>query len=111
MIVDCDAAGGAVISGLAPPGSALHLSVDDAAAGEAKADAAGWYSVALAAAMKPGGHDVVVQAGNNSVRTRFTSDSSRPLESVLFRGQRLADRWRIDWITPGGGMQTTYVLD
>ena len=109
--IDCDAAGGVVISGLARPGSTLHLSIDQGAGVDARVDGDGRYSIALGAAMRAGDHEVMVSAAGDSVRTRFAIGAPPAITGVPFRGQRQADRWRIDWITPGGGVQTTYVLD
>jgi hypothetical protein len=109
--VDCDAAGGAVISGLARPGAALHLLVDGGVAADARADGDGRFSVALAAALKAGDHEAMAQSGADSARVQFRVDAPQPITGLPFRGQRLADRWRLDWITPGGGVQTTYILD
>lgn len=109
--IDCDGAGGAVISGLARPGAALHLSIDENAGVDARADNDGRYSIALGAAMRAGDHQATVSAGGDSVRARFAIGAPPAIAGVPFRGQRQADRWRIDWITPGGGVQTTYILD
>lgn len=111
VAIDCDAAGGAVISGLARPGSTLHLSIDNGAGVDTRADADGRYSIALGATMARGDHEAAVQAGADVTRARFTVGAAAPIAGPPFRGQRQADRWRIDWITPGGGVQTTYVLD
>jgi hypothetical protein len=111
VAIDCDAAGGAVISGLARPGSTLHLSIDDGAGVDARADGDGRYSIALGAAMRAGDHEATVSVGADSAQVRFAIGAPPTFTGLPFRGQRQADRWRIDWITPGGGVQTTYVMD
>jgi hypothetical protein len=109
--VDCDGAGWVVISGLARPGATLHLTIDGGGGGDAQADGAGRFSITPGAAMGAGDHVAVLQSGGDLERLMFTIDAPTPVSGAPFRGRRQADRWRIDWATPGGGLQTTYVLD
>jgi hypothetical protein len=109
--VDFDAGGGAVASGLARPGAALRLSLDGAAAGEARADAQGRFSFTLAAPLKPGDHEFLLDSAGGEARTRVAVSPPRPISGLPFRGERLANGWRIDWLTPGGGAQTTLIMD
>jgi hypothetical protein len=109
--VDCDGAGWVVISGLARPGVTLHLTIDGGGGGDAQADGAGRFSITPGAAMGAGDHVAVIQSGSDMERLMFTIDAPTPSAGSPFHGQRQADRWRIDWATPGGGLQTTYVLD
>lgn len=109
--VDFDAGGGAVVSGLAHPGSSLRLSIDGVPGGEARADAQGRFSFALAAMVKPGDHELVVLSPGGQAHARFSVGPSGPITGLPFRGQRQAGDWRIDWLTPGGGAQTTLIMD
>jgi len=34
-----------------------------------------------------------------------------PISGLPFHATRLAGSWRIDWLTPGGGVQCTIILD
>ncbi|MDR3512474.1 MAG: hypothetical protein P4L73_12630 [Caulobacteraceae bacterium] len=112
IAVDFDAAGGGVVSGAAAPGSAIRGLVDGAAAGETHAGPHGRYSMALAATLKAGAHHVQIQSPAGTIDTALdVSRASEPLTGLPYRGQRLGDRWRIDWLTPGGGPQTTVVFD
>lgn len=112
VTADFDAAGGAVVSGTAAPGAAVRGLVDGAAEGETHAGARGHYSMALAATLKGGGHEIQIQSPPADVQADL--DVSRPSEALTglpWRGERLAGAWRIDWLTPGGGPQTTIVFD
>jgi hypothetical protein len=110
--VDFDAAGGGVISGTAAPGATLRAAIDGAAAGEAHATAHSHYALALTAPLKPGDHRVQVQTAGASADASVTvSAPPAAITGLPYRGQRVDGGWRIDWLTPGGGPQSTLVLD
>ena len=79
--------------------------------GEARADAQGRFSFALAAMLKPGDHALVVQSPGGQAGARFSVSRSGPISGLPFRGERQAGDWRIDWLTPAGGAQTTLIMD
>ncbi|HLI67526.1 MAG TPA: Ig-like domain-containing protein [Caulobacteraceae bacterium] len=109
--VDFDSGGGAVVSGLARPGAPVRLTVDNGAGGETRADADGRFSFTLAAALKPGDHVLVVQSANGRAQARIQVSPGEAISGVPFRGRRQSGGWRIDWLTPAGGEQTTLILD
>lgn len=112
VAVDFDAAGGAVVSGAAKPGAALRALVDGAAVGEIHAGQHGRYSLALTAAIKPGDHQLQIQTPGGVAQAQVNiSPPPQPAAGLPYRGQRVDGGWRIDWLTPGGGPQTTLVLD
>ena len=78
---------------------------------EARADAQGRFSFALAAMLKPGDHALVVQSPGGQAGARFSVSRSGPISGLPFRGERQAGDWRIDWLTPAGGAQTTLIMD
>jgi hypothetical protein len=41
----------------------------------------------------------------------FAISPAAPIGSAPFHAQRQGGGWRVDWVTPGGGPQTTLVLD
>jgi len=115
--VDFDRGGAGVVSGLAAPGQALRVQVDGAEVGEGRSDAAGYFSISLAEMLKPGAHTAVVRAVNDQgqlgqpAQASFeVGPASMPLTPPL-TAQRLEGGWRIDWVTPGGGVQTTIAFD
>ena len=109
--VDFDAGGGAVVSGVAHPGSTLRLVLDGRPAGEARADGQGGFSFALAAMLKPGDHELTIQSSGGQADARFSVSRAGPISGLPFRGERQAGDWRIDWLTPAGGQQTTLIMD
>ncbi len=109
--VDFDAAGSGVISGIAKPGAALRALIDGAAAGETHAGQHGRYSLGMAS-IKPGDHQIQLQSPAGAAQATVTfSAPPASIPGLPYRGQRQGDAWRIDWLTPGGGPQTTLVLD
>ena len=109
---DFDSGGGAVISGFAPAGAALKLSMDGAAApGEVKADGQGRFFIASPAVLKPGRHQIRVQSGAQAAQADIAVGPPGPISGQPFRAARQGGAWRVDWMTPGGGVQTSLILD
>ena len=107
LALDFDRKGGAVISGIGPPNSPVKVSVDGVAGGSMNAGADGRFSAALDRPLAAGAHRLDV--GNEGVDAAI--NPSVPLTDGPFRAERGGDLWRIDWMTPGGGMQTTLLFD
>ena len=107
---DYDSSGSAVISGLAQPGATVRLVVDGASAGETRASDHGRFSINLGA-LKPGDHQARVEAADLSASAKFTVATPAPVAGLPYRGERTPVGWRIDWLTPGGGEQTTQIFD
>lgn len=109
--VDFDRDGAAVVSGKAPPGSLVFLRFDGRQVAEARADDAGRYSIALAQPAPKGMHEVEV-AGDNYTRSGVVEVSPpAPLVEGPLRSQFTKGGLRVDWMTPGGGVQSTVLLD
>lgn len=109
--VDFDREGGAVVSGRAPAGAALSIHVNGRQMAEGRADSAGRYAVALTQQPLNGGvHqvDVFGDATENSVNIDTTP--APPLANGPFRSTAVSAGLRIDWMTPGGGAQSTIIL-
>jgi hypothetical protein len=109
LTVDHDAEGGAVVSGSAPAGGALQARIDHSAvvAGRSRAD--GHFDLALSEPLAPGAHEIelIGDAGRDTVSVPVAP--AEPL-SAPFRGERTPFGWRVDWLTPAGGVQTTLVF-
>ena len=110
--VDFDGGGSGVVSGAARPGAALRVAIDGAAAGETHASPQGRYATPISGTIKSGGHQVEVRSGAGAAQAVVTlvAPPAR-ITGLPYRAQRLAGAWRVDWLTPGGGPQTTLVLD
>ncbi|HXQ09436.1 MAG TPA: hypothetical protein VN805_00395 [Caulobacteraceae bacterium] len=109
--VDFDVSGLVVVSGLARPGSAVRLSVDGAGGVDGHANTQGRYTLTLTTALKAGDHQLAVQSPLGQAAARFHISPAGPISGLPFRGARQSNGWRIDWLTPAGGEQTTLVVD
>ena len=112
LALDYDAKGAATVSGFAAPAETVELRVDGVERGQAVADQAGRF-VALAhraarrrrARLRPG--------RRRRARARFSAaiGPASPVSGAPYAARREGGGWRIDWITPGGGEQTTLIFD
>lgn len=109
--VDFDREGGAVVSGRAPANAELRIHIDGDQTAEGRADAQGRYAVALAQPISAGTHqiDVFGDAAENSVS--IDARPAAPISSGPFRAAAVTGALRIDWMTPGGGVQSTLLLE
>ena len=109
--VDFDREGGAVVSGRAPAGAALSIHIDGRKFGEGRADSQGRYALALTQQpLSPGARqiDVFGDATENPVVVDATP--APQLSEGPFRAADVAAGLRVDWMTPGGGAQSTILL-
>lgn len=111
LTLDFDASGVAVASGRARPGQVVRMLLDGIDAGENRADAVGIFDVTLSQVLRPGTHELVAQAAGGEARARFQASPPAPVASGFFSASRVQDAWRITWVTPGGGVQSTVVFD
>jgi hypothetical protein len=111
LAVDYDRDGGAVVSGVAEPGVALGLRVDRARRGETKADPRGRFSISLTEPLAPGVHEIEVsgQSGEDTLRAEMTPAGE--IGAGPYVGRRTPFGWRVDWMPPGGGVQTTLIFE
>jgi hypothetical protein len=109
--LDVDRKGGAVLSGRAVPGAMVDLLVDGAPRGRAMADATGRFALDLDEPLGPGNHELQAASGPAEVRVDAPlSDLPQPVQGP-FAADRAAGAWRIVWVTPAGGVQTTLVFE
>jgi hypothetical protein len=106
--VDYDPAGGVAVSGVAAKNVPVEVSVDGGEFIASHSDAEGRWTARLPAALTPGAHELRARAGGVQVERQV--DLSPPRASKAFAAEREKDDWRVDWIPPGGGSQTTLVL-
>lgn len=110
LSVDVDREGGAVVSGVAAPGAGLNIRVDRVTRGGGRTDEEGRFYISLTDSLSPGIHDIQVngEGGENAVAIAISP--AAPLTYGPLRADRTAQGWRIDWMTPGGGVQTTLLI-
>ena len=113
--IDFDRGGGVEVSALAPPGSVVLLHLDGRLAAQGRADASGHYDVSLptpgsSTPIRPGSHRVQVSGDGFSDTAALQVSPPAPLAQGPARSQLTAAGLRIDWMTPGGGVQSTLLV-
>ena len=109
--IDYDASGQAMVAGQAWPRETVRLSVDGREAGEDRADAVGGFSASLSRTLSPGPHVLGVTGPRLRANAAFEAVRPAQIASPPYDAQRTVSAWRIDWVTPGGGVQSTVLLD
>ncbi len=110
LALDFDRDGAAMISGVGTVNADIGLRLDRSAAGGTVVDRQGRFSFALSRPITPASHELEMSGEGGEdvviVATGRPAALDRP-----FRASRLPNAWRIDWMTPGGGAQTTLLFD
>ncbi|NGM48496.1 hypothetical protein G5B46_02625 [Caulobacter sp. 602-2] len=107
LAIDYDQDGGAVISGVGRPGAGFGVRVDRVTQAEAKVDAQGRFSFSLTRPLGHGEHAVQVAGEGGEDLVRIAVSPPAALTAGPLHAERLDGAWRADWMTPGGGVQTT----
>ena len=110
LAVDFDRKGGTVVSGVGTPKAGVNLRTDGVQRGQTTVNAAGQFALALNEPLAPGDHDVAVANAGVRDQIRVTVSPAAPLTGGPFAAARTPEGWRIDWMTPAGGVQTTVLI-
>jgi hypothetical protein len=110
LAIDMDGAGVAVVSGRAGANAPLRIMVDGAMAMEGRAEAGGRFSLTLPKALPPGPHRIQVMTMTGVTQADLQASAPRTPPEGPYLATPQGVNWRIDWITPGGGPQTTLLL-
>jgi hypothetical protein len=105
--LDFDRAGAAVISGLGPAGGAISARLDGKKVGESRIDPQGRFAIALLATLEPGPHSIKVFGDSVDASLNVDASPAAPLTGGPIRATPTAAGLRVDWMTPGGGVQST----
>ncbi|WP_372786220.1 hypothetical protein [Phenylobacterium sp.] len=113
--IDFDRGGGLEISATAAPGATVILRLDGRQVAEGRADAAGRYDVSLPSQgsqsrILPGAHQAQVFGDGFSDAASFQVVAVPPLAQGPLRSQLTPAGLRVDWMTPGGGVQSTILV-
>jgi hypothetical protein len=100
-----------VVSGRAQAGEIVALAVDGVLRGRVAADSAGRFFFDLDEPLAPGAHRLQAQGRAGPVLVDVQLQPPPPLADGPFLADRNAAQWRIEWVTPGGGVQTTLLFD
>jgi hypothetical protein len=110
--IDFDRGGGLEVSATVPPGATVILRLDGRQAAEGRADARGHYAVSLGSPtpIRAGTHEVQVFGDGFSDRAVVQVTPAAPLAEGPLRSQLTPAGLRVDWMTPGGGEQSTLLI-
>jgi hypothetical protein len=110
LAVDFDSAGVTVVSGLAGAGAPVRVLVDGQVAIEAPAAADGRFSLTLPKALPPGSHRIQALTAKGAAAVSIMVGPIAPLTEGPYRIKPVDGGWRVDWMTPGEGLQITLLL-
>ena len=109
--IDFDGSGNAVVSGRAAPSSPLRVLVDGTAVMDGAAGGDGRFSLTLPKPLVQGERRIQVMAPKAVDGVLVQISSAQPLAADgPYRATAIKTGWRIDWLTPGGGAQSTLLL-
>ena len=113
--IDFDRGGGLEISATAAAGASLVVRLDDRQVANGRTDEAGRYEVSLpqqGSQMRilPGAHQAQVFGDGVSDSVAFQISPAAPLVDGPLRSQLTSAGLRVDWLTPGGGVQSTILV-
>ena len=113
--IDFDRGGGLEITAAAAPGATVILKLDGRQAALGRTDAAGRYDASLPSAgsqtrILPGAHQAQVFGDGFSDSVSFQVAAAAPLAQGPLRSQLTPAGLRVDWMTPGGGVQSTILV-
>lgn len=116
LSVDVGPDGAAAVSGLARPSARVVARVDGAqpaatGLGQGTSDAQGRFTVILDRPLAPGARRLTLVASDGVAEAGVEVCEPASLGEAVFAAARTGAGWRLDWRLPGGGVQTTYVLD
>ena len=110
LALDYDNQRAATLSGVAGPNEAVTLRVDGVERGQASADSGGRFVLPLSQQLAAGSHDFDLAGAAQEARFTVSVNAPAPLGKARFAAARAGQGWRIDWLTLGGGEQTTLIL-
>lgn len=108
--VDFDGEGGAVVSGQAPANANVSVRLDGIQTADGRADATGRFSISLPEPVRAGQHALEVAGDGFAARASVAFSDAAPLTTGPFRSEAVGAGLRADWMTPGGGLQSTVII-
>ena len=108
--LDFDRAGGAAVSAAVRPGATVALRLDGRQIAQGRADAAGRFEASAPAPIPPGPHRLQIVGDGFADRADVVVSPPAPLVQGPLRSQFTGGGLRVDWLTPGGGVQSTLLI-
>jgi hypothetical protein len=109
-VIDYDRAGAVAIAGRVAPSTQIEVILNGEIRARTRSDDRGFYAATTQIdppQEKESANTLSISAGGKETARNFI-DSRVKTEGD--RITRFADGWRVDWVLPGGGMQTTLVF-
>jgi len=106
---DVDREGGAVVSGFGPAGMKFSVWVDGNKLGEGRADPQGRFALPLTGPVNAGHHSLKVFGEAIDAILNVDATPAASLASSPYRAVQYGPDLKVDWMTPGGGEQTTWI--
>ena len=113
LSVDFDRGGGMELAAQTAPGATVIVRVDHRQIAESRADANGRYEASLSTPKQPippGAHEIQIFGDGFSDQAMVQVSPAAPLAQGPVRSQLTAAGLRVDWMTPGGGVQSTLLI-
>jgi hypothetical protein len=110
LAADFDRKGAAVLSGWAPAHHAVTVSVDGGARAGVEPGSDGRFMLTLDKPLAAGTHTIAVTTDGATWRASLDISPAAPLIGGPFHAVQVAGGWRVDWLTPGGGVQSTVIF-
>ncbi|MEW6017375.1 MAG: carboxypeptidase-like regulatory domain-containing protein [Pseudomonadota bacterium] len=108
---DFDEEGGAIVTGQAPPEAAFTVRIDGRPVStNGRADASGRFTLPFGAPVPPGRHRIEIQGEGFALTGIVDATPAAPPQGAAFQATMTPLGLRIDWLTPGGGLQSTLIL-
>jgi hypothetical protein len=113
--IDFDSGGGLEISAAAAPGATVILRLDGREIAIGRADPEGRYTVSLPgpgqpSPIRPGRHLIQAQGDGFADNATVLVSPPAPLAQGPVSSQLTPAGLRVDWMTPGGGVQSTILV-
>lgn len=109
---DFDEDGGAVVSGRAPPEASFTVRIDGRpVTTNGRADAEGRFSLPFGAPVPPGPHRIEIQGEGFGLAAAIDATPGPAPARGAFQLTPTPYGPRIDWLTPGGGVQSTLLIE
>jgi hypothetical protein len=110
--IDFDRGGGVEVSAQVAPGATVILRLDGREAAEGRATPAGRFAVSLGSQtpIRPGAHLIQISGDGFADQVTAQLSPAAPLAQGPVRSQLNPAGLRVDWMTPGGGVQSTLLV-
>ena len=108
---DFDREGAAIVSGVAPAGTAITVRADGRQSADGRSNATGAFAISLTQPLTPGVHTIKIYTDGAEDSATIDTSPAASLTDGPFRSSSTPAGLRVDWMTPGGGVQSTVITN